>query len=189
MKDIVLYLGVTKELKKKVSLLQAFKLINEEAVREKYFHLTASLIKNKITITTMESCTAGMIANLLTDTEGSSAILKGAYITYSNEAKILQGVPENIINEYGVYSIETATRMANACKKSLGANIGIGVTGTMGNIDPNNADSVPGEIYASINIGDKVHAFSFQINEALPTRHDYKLYVADKIADKLLTLI
>ncbi len=161
----------------------------QDFIIKKYESITKTLISKHLTITTMESCTAGMIANLLTDTEGSSAILKGAYITYSNEAKILQGVPENIINEYGVYSIETATHMANACKKSLGADIGIGVTGTMGNIDTNNADSVPGEIYASINIADKVHAFSFQINEALPTRHDYKLYVADKIADKLLTLI
>ena len=46
----------------------------------------------RILITTMESCTAGQIASLLTDTSGSSAIIEGAFVTYSNDAKITCGV-------------------------------------------------------------------------------------------------
>ena len=53
-----------------------------------------------MTITTMESATSGQIASLITDTEGSSAILKGAFITYCNEAKIMQGVPAEILDKY-----------------------------------------------------------------------------------------
>ena len=64
----------------------------EENVREKYDNLVKYLIKSNISITTMESCTAGQIASLLTDTSGSSAIIKGAFISYSNEAKIRLGV-------------------------------------------------------------------------------------------------
>ena len=75
---------------------------------------------------------------LITDTEGSSAVLKGAFVTYCNEAKIMQGVPAEIIDRYTVYSNETAGAMAQACRKAYNANIGIGVTGTMGNVDPAN---------------------------------------------------
>ena len=56
----------------------------EQAIRRKYERLTKELIKRELTITTMESCTAGQIASLITDTEGSSAVLPGAFVTYSN---------------------------------------------------------------------------------------------------------
>jgi PncC family amidohydrolase len=77
-------------------------------VNEKFETITKLLISKKTTITTMESCTCGLIASLLTDTEGASAIMKGADITYSNEAKVMAGVAEAVINQYGVYSNETA---------------------------------------------------------------------------------
>ena len=62
----------------------------ESEIRKDYENLTKQLIERNLTITTMESATSGQIASLITDTEGSSAVLKGAFITYSNEAKIMQ---------------------------------------------------------------------------------------------------
>ena len=73
---------------------------NEQETRAHYRALTKFLIEKKLTITTMESATSGQIASLITDTEGSSAVMKGAFITYSNEAKIRQGVPAEIIEKY-----------------------------------------------------------------------------------------
>ena len=73
-------------------------------VREKYRRLTLLLIEKGITISTMESCTSGQIASLITDTEGSSAIFRGSYVTYCNDEKIRLGVPANVIEQYGVYS-------------------------------------------------------------------------------------
>ena len=55
--------------------------IDEASVRAKYARLTRRLIATKTTITTMESCTAGQVASLITDTEGASEIMKGAFIT------------------------------------------------------------------------------------------------------------
>ena len=55
--------------------------------------------------------------------------MKGAFVTYSNEAKIRQGVPAQTISRYSVYSRETAAEMAKACAEAYGADIGIGVTG------------------------------------------------------------
>lgn len=63
---------------------------DEAAVRDGYRKLTRLLIEKKMTITTMESATSGQIASLITDTEGSSAVLKGAFVTYCNEAKMMQ---------------------------------------------------------------------------------------------------
>lgn len=58
-----------------------------------------------ITISTMESITSGLVASLITDTEGSSAVLKEAFITYSNEAKIREGVSAGVIRRYSVYHV------------------------------------------------------------------------------------
>ena len=133
----------------------------------------------------MESCTSGQIASLITDTEGSSAILKGAFVTYANEAKIAQGVPAEVIDQFTVYSRETALAMARACQRAYGADIAIGVTGTMGNVDPANPDSsVPGEVYYAIKHGDREEAFRTEV-EPQPTRLAYKLAVAGIILESL----
>ena len=120
----------------------------------KNIECTKLLIEKGLTITTMESCTSGMVANLITNTEGASNIFAGAFVTYSNSAKIMQGVSKDMIDNYGVYSSETAFEMAVNCRGKFITNIGIGVTGTTGNVDPNNTDSKQGEIYYSF-VSDK----------------------------------
>ena len=49
-------------------------------------------------------CTSGLIASLITDTEGASAIFPGGYVTYLNETKVLVGVDPSVIEIHGVYS-------------------------------------------------------------------------------------
>lgn len=162
---------------------------NEQEIRSLYRTLTQTLIQKNLTITTMESATSGQIASLITDTEGSSAVLKGAFVTYCNEAKIQQGVPAEIIETYTVYSKETACAMAEACRKAYKANIGIGVTGTMGNIDPANAEaSVPGQVYFAISFNGTITGYYRQLPPQ-PTRLTYKLAVAREIVDEVLKLI
>ena len=67
-------------------------------------NIIKKLIDTHTTVSTMESCTSGMIASTITDTEGASAIFPGGYVTYLNETKIFIGVEEEIIRKYGVYS-------------------------------------------------------------------------------------
>ena len=162
---------------------------DEQEIRNDYKKLTLKLIEKGLMITTMESATSGQIASLITDTEGSSAIMKGAFVTYSNEAKIQQGVPKEIIETYTVYSKETARAMAEACRNAYGANIGIGVTGTMGNVDPANKEaSVPGQVYFAISFNGEVRDY---YREIIPqeTRLAYKLAVAKEVVDELMKLI
>lgn len=160
--------------------------MNSEAieVRADYERLTKYLIANEITITTMESATSGQIASLITDTPGASAILKGAFVTYCNEAKIMQGVPAETIDKYGVYSKETSKAMAEAAKKVYKANISIGITGTMGNVDKDNADSVLGNVYYTIIYDDKCYSY-YDCIEKQESRLAYKFAVAKLIFESL----
>jgi len=166
-------------------VIRTMSVINEQQIRSKFNKLVKFLISENITITTMESCTSGQVASLITDTEGASAIFKGAYITYSNEVKVDCGVPEEIIFQYGVYSPETALAMAQACRDKMKADIGIGITGSFGNADPNNADSRPGEVDVSIVYGDVHRTVHITLPRDLD-RLNSKYYVAERIADELL---
>lgn len=153
-----------------------------DSVHNKYKDLTQFLIKKNLKITAMESCTSGFIASLITDTEGSSAVFKGSCITYSNEAKELNGVDESVIEKYGVYSTNTAEAMSLACNKIYPSDISIGVTGSFGNVDPVNKDSIPGKVFIALNIRNKITVCEYSLAVNI-TRFESKLCVADKIAE------
>ena len=59
--------------------------------------IVKKLIEKKLTISTMESCTGGGIANEITNISGASEVLKVSYVTYSNEAKIKLNIDNNNI--------------------------------------------------------------------------------------------
>ncbi len=164
-------------------------MYNELEIRNEYAKLTKLLIEKKLTITTMESCTSGQIASLITDTEGASAVLKGAFVTYSNEAKILQGVPEEIIEQFSVYSKQTACAMAEACSKAYNTDIGVGVTGSLENVDPENETaSKPGSVWFAFSFKNKTYDYYFEF-QPKATRFDCKMLVAQRIVDELLKIL
>lgn len=155
---------------------------------EKFERVTKTLIEKHLTVSTMESCTAGLIASLLTDTEGASAVFPGGLVTYSNLTKERSGVPEETISAFGVYSKETAAAMADAAAANFATDYAVGVTGTLGRPDPNNEDSVPGEVHFAI------HTPGSTVPETITrltakTRAEAKRLVADRIADALLALL
>ena len=165
------------------------KAYNEQKVRDDYRRLTLMLIEKNISITTMESCTSGQLASLISDTEGASGIMKGAFVTYSNEAKIKQGVPAETIEKYSVYSLETARAMADACRATYDADIGVGVTGSMGNVDPANAEaSVPGQVYFALSTRNGTKDYYLEL-PAQESRFAYKMVVAKEIVDELFRII
>ena len=150
--------------------------------------LTSKLIERGLTISTMESCTAGLIATLITNLDGASNAMKGAFVTYSNEAKVYCGVDKDIIDTYGVYSRETAIAMATASRKPYSADIGVGVTGSLGIVDPDNSDSVPGEVYFAIDFRGKIYDYYLNVpNQG--SKFQNKLYTAQEVCRKLLEII
>ena len=86
-----------------------------------------------LTIVTAESCTGGLIAGALTAIAGSSDVMDGGFVTYSNDAKAqMLGVPEALIVEYGAVSAPVAQAMAQGALKASGAGLAVSVTGIAG---------------------------------------------------------
>lgn len=84
-------------------------------------------------IATAESCTGGLIAGLLTEIPGSSAVVERGFVTYSNEAKReLLGVSPETIRVHGAVSAETARAMAEGALGASHADLVVSVTGVAG---------------------------------------------------------
>ncbi len=92
------------------------------------------MLKEKnLTLTTAESCTAGLLAGRIMNVSGASMIYNEGYITYSNEAKErLIGVSHKTLENYGAVSHETAAEMAEGAAKASGADAAVSVTGIAG---------------------------------------------------------
>lgn len=84
-------------------------------------------------IATAESCTGGLVAGLLTEIAGSSAVVERGFVTYSNEAKSdLLGVPAALIAEHGAVSKSVARAMAEGALAASRADVAVAVTGVAG---------------------------------------------------------
>jgi nicotinamide-nucleotide amidase len=84
-------------------------------------------------IATAESCTGGLVAALLTEIAGSSAVVERGFVTYSNEAKTeLIGVPANLIAAHGAVSEPVARAMAEGALRHSKADVAVGITGIAG---------------------------------------------------------
>lgn len=85
------------------------------------------------TVSVAESCTGGLLGELITSVPGSSAVFEGGVISYSPKAKIERlGVRPETIREHGTISAETAEQMAAGCRKAFGTDWALSVTGSAG---------------------------------------------------------
>jgi nicotinamide-nucleotide amidase len=84
-------------------------------------------------VATAESCTGGLVAAALTAIAGSSDVVDGGFVTYSNEAKMeLLGVPEATLAAHGAVSAETTLAMANGAVARAGVDLAVSITGVAG---------------------------------------------------------
>lgn len=92
------------------------------------------LLKNeKLTLSVAESCTGGLVGDMITNVSGSSEYFFGGIIAYDNRIKIeILGVEQEIIDTFGAVSAETAKKMAVRVKDICKTDIGISVTGIAG---------------------------------------------------------
>ncbi len=84
-------------------------------------------------IATAESCTGGLVAALLTEVPGSSAVVERGFVTYSNEAKTeMLGVSADLIARHGAVSEEVACAMAEGALRGSKADVAVAITGIAG---------------------------------------------------------
>ncbi|MGH1425229.1 MAG: CinA family protein [Pseudooceanicola sp.] len=82
---------------------------------------------------TAESCTGGMVSARLIDVAGSSSVVLGGVVAYSNRAKRdLLGVSPDTLKAHGAVSEETAAEMAEGGLRALNADLAVGITGVAG---------------------------------------------------------
>ena len=152
-------------------------------------NIVDELILSNKTISTMESCTGGFIASSITNISGSSKVFKFGAVTYSNEYKIRMGVNEDVINEYSVYSIETAKEMSKKISDFTNSDYGVGVTGTINEIDPNNISKSISKVYLSVYIKSSDEYLTKCINTIKASRIDNKEYITKNIVEMLRSVL
>jgi nicotinamide-nucleotide amidase len=95
--------------------------------------VVAQLARSGATLATAESCTGGVVAQMITAIAGVSAHYLGGAVSYSNLAKVeLLGVPRTLIESHGAVSPEVAAAMAEGVRNRLGADLGLSTTGVAG---------------------------------------------------------
>ena len=147
------------------------------------------LTKQNKTISTMESCTGGGLANAITNIPGASEILKFSAVTYSNEFKIKMGVPKETIDTYSVYSIKTAIEMSKKISEFTNSNYGIGITGKLNRVDIHNQSGDDNTVYFSIYNKDNNTNYNGSLKVTKETRKENKEEVINLIVDKLYEII
>ena len=116
-----------------------------------------ALVARRLTVSTAESCTGGMIAQRITNVSGASEVFGYGFVTYWEQAKAkLVGVDPAVIEQYNVVSAPVAAQMALGAAQAAGADIGISVTGVAG---PTGGDAVRpvGTVYLGAARGDTVY--------------------------------
>ncbi len=146
------------------------------------------LIENNKTISTMESCTGGALANEITNVPGSSNVFNYSAITYSNSFKIKMGVDKELIQKKTVYSIEVANDMAKKISEYANSNYGVGITGKLKRIDENNLYGLDDIVYLSIYDRDNDKYYNEKIKLLYDERIDNKKQIIEVFIKIMKTL-
>ena len=147
------------------------------------------LIDENKTISTMESCTGGAIANAITNIPNASRIIKFSAVTYSNEFKIKMGVDSELIDKYSVYSMEVAEDMAKKISGFTGSNYGVGVTGKLKRTDENNLSGKNDVVFLSIYDRDNNKFYDTEIKVPFEDRIDNKNEIIEIFIDNFLKIV
>ena len=95
--------------------------------------LIQKLTASNQTLSTVESCTGGLLFGYLTAVPGASAVLERGFITYSDQSKQeMVGVTENTLAAFGAVSQQTAEEMAKGGCQIARTDLSISLTGIAG---------------------------------------------------------
>ncbi len=110
------------------------------------------LLANHLTVSTVESCTGGMLAARLINVPGVSEVFKTGYITYSNKSKRkLLGIKKSSLEKHGAVSPEIAKEMAKGAALFGKADVTVGITGVAGP-DGGSEEKPVGLVYIACNV-------------------------------------
>ncbi len=141
------------------------------------------LIKKKLTISTAESCTGGLLSSFITSINGSSKVFDLGLITYSNQSKInILKIPKKIIKRYGAVSKQVCQSMVKNVYKLTKSNISLSITGIAGPRGGTKNKPV-GLVYVGIKKDDKIKVKKYLF------KNKGRNYIQKAAVDKSLKLI
>lgn len=165
-------------------------IIKEELYKEqKMDKVIKKLTEANKTISTMESCTGGCLADAITNIEGASDVIKFSAVTYSNEFKVKMGVPKDTIDKYSVYSKETAIEMSKKISEFTDSNYGVGITGKLNRVDKNNLGGKDNCVFISIFNKDIDKVYNYVLDVEKTSRKENKKDIIEFITEKLLEIV
>jgi len=157
---------------------------NEERAEELARRVAERLLEQRLTLVLAESCTAGLVADLLARISGVSAALWGSFVCYTPEAKQrMLGLERDFLERYGLVSAETAREMALRAREISGASIAAAVTGLAG---PGGGGVPVGTVWIATarqgHCGEKVRHFE-------GTRAEVRMQAAAAVLEDLLEAV
>lgn len=140
------------------------------------------LNEHNMMITTVESCTGGLIAARLVNVSGASNVFSEGYITYSEDAKAkMVGVNPETVKKHNVVSEEVAYEMASGGAKTANADVAVSVTGVAGPLG-GTKDIPVGTVCIGVYYKNKVITEKFLFNGD-------RLQVRNQAVDKALEMV
>jgi nicotinamide-nucleotide amidase len=104
----------------------------------------------RTTVATVESCTAGSLAHLLSQAEGASDTLHGGFVVYTKENKTAAvGVPKDLLAAHTAVSAEVAQAMAKGGLSRCPADFVLAITGVAGP-DPDEDGNPVGLVHVAV---------------------------------------
>ena len=95
--------------------------------------IVKKLIKKRLKISFVESCTGGLLSSAITSVNGSSKVFIIGLVAYSNQSKInLLKVSKNIIRKYGAVSEQVCLAMLKNISKIARTKMSVSITGIAG---------------------------------------------------------
>ncbi len=113
------------------------------------------LIENSLTLSLAESCTGGMVQQILTSFPGSSKYFLGGVVSYSDQAKMnVLGVEEKSLQNYGAVSEDVAKQMATGVQQVFNSIVSCAVTGIAGP-DGGSPEKPIGTVHIAVKVQNK----------------------------------
>lgn len=142
----------------------------------------------KNTVVTAESCTAGLIAAVLSNVDGAGEVLEGGFVTYSKGGKSsMLGVSAELLDRRGSVNEEVAIAMAEGAISRAPADLALSVTGVLGP-EPDEDGNPVGRVFLGLALRDGPvrvarHDFGKRPHDAL--RHETVITALELLADTL----
>jgi PncC family amidohydrolase len=148
--------------------------------------LIACCTEKRFTLALAESCTAGLVSDLLARVSGASAVLWGSFVCYSPDAKQrMLGIDKSFLEEHGLVSRETAREMAIHALELAGVSVAAAVTGIAGPLGDGSGTPV-GTVWTAVSTREYCREKELHFQG---TRAAIRIQAASAVLEELLDLV